>query len=313
MKIPRSMRNKKEQGAVLTLFAAGLMVFVAFLAFVVDIARAYNEQRKVQMAADASSLAALSTLGSSVNYDSVLGRVTSVANANNITTTEVTAVAPRCGVWASGSFTPASSGTCTSTANAVEVTVRRTLPVYFSEFIFRDSFLLEGRAVSYMPPSTGNCIRPFGIEEAALSSLNLANGSTFTVEGTQSAGNWGKIDLDGNSSSGTVYTSLMLNNLCNDAFTPGNWVSVGTGNAQISQVFDTILSDATPPLAWQNMVFAVTTDFPKGNGLVQIRRFMRVDLLAERGNGQGWSATLRVREIDAQPDSAVPGRRTLVE
>ncbi len=131
--------------------------------------------------------------------------------------------------------------------------------------------------------------------------------------GTQNSGNWGKIDLDGNSSSGTVYTSLMLNNLCDDSFAPGNWVSAGTGNAQISQVFQSLLSDTSPPLAWSNLVFAVTSDFPQGNGLVQIRRFMRVDVLSQRGNGQGWSLTMRVVQLDAQPDSRTPGRRQLVE
>ena len=309
-----SVRGKKaEQGVVLILLAAGLGLLMSFLIFTVDIARAYTEKRKLQMIADAASLAALNRLGVDVSFEGILARVLSVAHANGVTFEEAAAVVPRCGVWSSAGFAPAPSGVCDEVSNSVEVTIQRSLPLYFPRLLAKESLMLEGRSISYLPPSPHNCIRPFGIEESALISRNVVEGGTFTVNGTQSSGNWGKIDLDGNSSSGTVYTQLMLNNLCDDQFAPGNWVSAGTGNAQISQVFQTIHQDITPPLAGQNMVFAVTSDFPPGNGQVQIRRFMRVDLVSQRGTGQGWSATFRIVQMVAQPDDTATRRRQLVE
>ena len=305
--------SHSERGVVLVLVATGLALLFVFLVFAADIARAFCERRMIQIAADVTSLSAVNALGEGVNYDLVLERVVGVAAVNGVSVEEVIAEAPRCGSWTGGTFTAGLRRGCTSGENAVEVTVRRSMPLYFPNWFSQDAMVLEARAIAHRPPAPKNCIRPFGIEESALTAANIPVGGTFTIQGTQGAGNWGKIDLDGNSSSGTVYSGLMLGNQCDDAFAPGNWVSAGTGNAQIAQVFQTMLSDATPPLAWQNVVFAVTSDFPQGNGVVQIRRFMRVDLLGQRGNGQGWSATLRLLELDAQPDSATTRRRHLVE
>lgn len=313
MSVYVNKNSYRERGVVLVLFAAGLPICLAFLVFAVDVGRAYSERRRIQVVADAAALAALTKLGSGVTYDGVMARITSVANANGVATSEITGIGPRCGTWLGGVFTPAATGVCEVASNSVEVTIRRQLNFYFPALMSADTLLLEGRAVGYIPPSQGNCIRPFGIEESTLVGRGLVEGNTFTVRGTQSSGNWGKIDLDGNSSSGTVYTQLMLNNLCNQAIAAGNWVSAGTGNAQISQVFQTLLGDTTPPYAWQNMVFAVTSDFPNGNGLVQIRRFVRVDLVSQRGNGQGWSATMRIVQLNARPDSSTPQKRQLVE
>jgi hypothetical protein len=305
--------GERERGVVLVLFVGCMGLCMAFLVFAADIARVLCEKRKLQMVADIAALSALNRLGDDTSYARVFERVVSVASLNGFTATEVTEIRPRCGTWTAGIFVRTAADVCDDRTNSVEVTVRRRLPLFFPDWFSRDSVLLEGRAVSYQPPSVRNCIRPFGIEESALSEMQLSNGSIFTISGTQSSGNWGKIDLDGNSSSGTVYTDLMLNNLCSDAFTAGNWVSAGTGNAQISQVFQTLLSDQIPPLAGSNLVLAVTSDFPRGNGVVQIRRFMRVDILAERGSGQGWSSTMRVVELDAQPDSTTQQTRQLVQ
>ena len=105
----------------------------------------------------------------------------------------------------------------------------------------------------------------------------------------------------------------MLHNLCDEQIAAGNSVSSGTGNAAIEQVFETILNDTTTPLASQNMVFAITTDFGVGNSLVQILRFIRVDLLSQEGNGQKWRATFKIVELDTQPDSLDQPTRQLVQ
>lgn len=311
MKVALAM--SKERGAVVVLFAAGLATFLVFLVFVVDIARILVEKRAIQNMADILSLGALHRLGAGASYALVEERVVALAEANGVGYTEVTAQRPRCGVWLSGAFVPHASEECDRTTTAIEVTVRRDVPLIFQYWLPGEGMSIVARAVGYLPPTQSNCIRPFGIEESALSAAGVSQGGTFTIRGTQGAGNWGKIDLDGNSSSGTVYTGLMLDNQCDAAFAAGNWVSAGTGNAQISNVFETMLGDSTPPFAWQNLVFAVTSDFPQGNGLVQIRRFMRVDLVSQRGTGQGWMATVRVMQLNAEPDPAPSRKRELVE
>lgn len=308
------MEHQSHRGFILVLCSILMTLLVTFLAFSIDLAKAYYERRNLQIAADAASLAASNMLGPTINYSTILATITSVANANAVTAAEVTHVQPRCGVWDSNTFVPQSANVCDRASTAVEVTIHRSVAASFGRIVGINDIKISARSVSYKPLyERGNCIRPFGIEESFLSSLRMSEGSTFTVGGTQESGNWGKIDLNGNSSSGQAYTDLMLSSLCDEAIAAGSWVSVGTGNAQIWQVFDTLLRDATPPFAWQNMIFAVTTDFPNGNGLVQLLRFIRVDLVSQRGSGQNWAATFRIIDLETDPETKNPPIRKLME
>lgn len=287
---------------------------LAFFAFALDSVNLCAEHRRLQISADALSIAGAGALGPSADYSSVAALISNVARANNVTGQEMSNPAPRCGIWQNGTFLPRTDGLCDKTSTAVEVTLKRPVSASFAQFLAFPSVTISTRAVTYRPTFTpGNCIRPFGVENSYLSKLNLTNGTTFTVNGTQGPGNWGKIDLYGNASSGTEYTNLMLNNLCDDQIAAGKIVSVGTGNAKISDVFQTLLSDSTPPYAWHGMVFAVTTDFPNGNGVVQILRFIRVDLVSQQGNGQNWAATLRITDLNAEPDPRTPPARVLMQ
>jgi len=306
--------TERERGFAILLVSMFLVVLLAFLAFSMDLARVYDERQQIQIAADAASLAAVNVLGAGVDYASVLATITSIAQANSVLGEEVAEVKPRCGTWSDGQFHPQQEGVCDGDTTAVNVTIRRKVPTSFSGLSRLSGSTVVASAVSYKPLSIpGNCIRPFGVEASFLAELNVQPGGTFTLNGTQESGNWGKIDLDGNSSSGQQYTSLMLNNLCDEAIVEGNDVSVGTGNAQIRQVFDTLLMDSTPPYAHQGMVFAVTTDFPAGNGIVKLLKFIRVDLVSQRSNGQGWQGTFRVVDLDAEPESKDPPKRLLME
>lgn len=306
--------HSSESGFVLVLFCLLLSSIIGFLAFAIDLSRLYSERRGLQIAADAISFAGATALGPSADYPSVAASVSYIADANSITDAEVNATPPRCGIWQSGIFVPQIAGTCDQTSTAVEVNLSRSVPTSFASFFVPGPTSISVRSVTYRPTFTpGNCIRPFGVEDSYLSRLQLSEGQTFTVNGTQGPGNWGKIDLYGNASSGAEYSNLMLNNVCDDQIAAGASVSVGTGNAQISDVFSTILSDSTPPYAWHGMVFAVTTDFPNGNGVVEILRFIRVDLIAQQGNGQNWSATLKITDLTAEPDPRDPPLRQLME
>jgi len=295
-----------------------LLVFVAILmmslAFAIDIGRAHDQQRQIQIAADAASLAALGSIDASSSYSSVLATVTTIGQANGVSTQEIMTTPPRCGVWNQGTFVPHQASQCDSSSTAVEVSVSRSLPTHFARILHKDHFSLSARAVSYRaPPMNGSCIRPFGVENSYLSRLNLPAGGTFSVQGTQGSGNWGKLDIGGNMSSGTQYTAMMTNNVCDPSVAVGNSISVGTGNAQIDQVFQTLLADSTPPFAAQNMIIAVTTDFGNGNSAVQINRFIKVDLLSQFGSGSRWQATFRLVEWDATPEPPSQPIRQLVK
>jgi hypothetical protein len=104
----------------------------------------------------------------------------------------------------------------------------------------------------------------------------------------------------------------MLTNLCDEEIAPGKYVSTGTGNARIEEVFQALLEDMSPPFAASNMVLAVTSEFGNGNSQVQIQRFIKVDLLSQEGAGSNWQASFRIVEWDAQPDLPTqPSRRLM--
>lgn len=315
MNMRENHSNRRENGVVIVFFCFVAALLISFLAYSVDMGNGYYEKRKIQIAADAASMAALSVLGSSTNYSTVLSKVTAIANANNVTTAEVTQVHPRCGIWSGTAFTPQAIDTCNATTNAVKVTVSRVVAANFAKIFNRSQFNPVAASISYIPASTaGNCIRPFGVEQSFISTLNLQPGNTFVVSGTQSSGNWGKLDINGNASSATQYTAAMLNDICDASIAIGSLISAGTGNSAISSVFQSILNGTTPPLASQGMIFAVTTDFPNGNsGTVQIIKFIKVDLVSQSGSGQGWQATFRLIDLNAVPKSSTPAARQLVQ
>jgi Flp pilus assembly protein TadG len=304
---------QEDSGFVLFMFMVITAVLLTSVAFTVDMGRAYDEQRQLQIVADSAALAAVSALGSGTSYTRILSIVAAIAEANGATIDEIMENEPLCGTWEEGEFIQSNGRSCPSSANAVEVNIKRTVPTRFAQLMNQHSMTLRASAVAYLPPPEGgNCIRPFGIEESHLETLNVSEGDTFSVSGSQGMGNWGKIDLGGNASSGKEYTQLMLTKLCNEAIAPGNFVSSGTGNAQINQVFQALLEDTTPPLAASNMVFAVTSDFGSGNSQVQIQRFVKVNLLSQEGSGSKWRANFQVVEWDTQPDPPVsPSRRLM--
>lgn len=310
----RQYLESQERGIVMVLFSMFLVILCSFLAFSVDLGHSYNERHKMQVAADSASLAGLNALVAGTTYDHVLQAIISNGSYNEVSSSEITATRPRCGIWNQDTFIPQTEGECDNTSTAVEVTIRRSLPTGIGSLFGLAPSTIETRAIGYKPLyRPGKCIRPFGIENSYFSQLNVSIGSTFTVDGSQSAGNWGKLDINTNASSGAAFTEAMLSNICDDSIVPGSYVSAGTGNAQISQVFQTLLADTTLPLASQSMVFAITSDFPNGNGQVQLLKFIRVDLLSQRGSGQNWQATLRAVDLDAEPEHTIPPDRELMQ
>jgi hypothetical protein len=314
MAIHASRTDNPCSGFVVFIFMLTLSVLLTSLAFAVDVGRAHEQRQQLQNVADAAALAAVGTLGVDTDYPRMMSVVTSIAVANGASVDEIIAIEPRCGIWEDGMFKAGGFHSCTSSMNAVEVSVTRSVPTAFARLMSQGSFQIRTSAIAYNPPPIGgSCIRPFGIEQSALENVRGFTGETFSVAGTQEVGNWGKLDIIGNSSSGVEYTRLMLTNLCDESITAGGYVSSGTGSAQIDQVFQSLLDDTTPPLAARNMVFAVTPDARRGNSTVQILRFIKVDFLGHGGSGPRWRADFRIVEWDAQPDPPVQPTRRLVK
>lgn len=314
MNIHTSRMKDPCSGFVVFVLMLTLSVLLTSMVFAIDVGRAHDQRRQLQNVADATALAAAGALGPDTDYTTMVSVVTAIGRANGATVEEILAIEPRCGLWEDGKFTAGGFHSCTSSMNAVEVSVTRSVPTTFARLLNQDAFQIRTSAVAYKPPPiAGSCIRPFGIEQSALDNVQGFAGENFSVGGTQEVGNWGKLDIIGNSSSGVEYTRLMLTNLCDEAIKAGGYVSSGTGSAQIDQVFQSLLADTSPPLASRNMVFAVTPDARRGNSTVQILRFIKVDLLGHSGNGPRWRADFRIVEWDAQPDPPVQPTRRLVQ
>jgi hypothetical protein len=314
MAVRASKTESTCSGFVAFIFMLTLSVLLTSMVFAVDIGRAHDQRRQLQNVVDAAALAAVGALGPDTDYTKMVSVITEIARANGATVEEILAIEPRCGMWDEGTFIAGGVHSCSSSMNAVEVSVNRSFPTTFARLLNQESFQFRTSAVAYKPaPSGGNCIRPFGIEQSTLDNVQGVTGEAFSVGGTQEVGNWGKLDIIGNSSSGVEYTRLMMTNLCDEAIATGGYVSSGTGSAQIDQVFQSLLQDTAPPFAWRNMVLAVTSDAKRGNSTVQILRFVKVDLLGHSGSGPRWRADFRVVEWDAQPDPPTQVTRRLVK
>jgi hypothetical protein len=314
MAIHASHTKSPCSGFVAFIFMLTLSLLLTSMVFAVDVGRAHDQRRQLQNIADAAALAAVGALGDDTTYTKMLSVVTSIALANGATEHEIMAIEPRCGTWEDGVFTAGGVHSCTNSMNAVEVSVTRSVPTTFAHLFNQEPFQFRTSAVAYKPaPMGGGCIRPFGIEESALENVRRFTGETFSVGGTQEVGNWGKLDIIGNSSSGVEYARQMLTNLCDEAIATGGFVSSGTGSAQIDQVFQSLLEDTSPPLASRNMVLALTSDARRGNSTLQILGFVKVDLLGHSGSGPRWRADFRVVEWDTQPDPPAQVTRRLVK
>lgn len=302
----------RESGLVVFFLMLFTTILLTTTAFTVDSARAYDEHRKLQIAADAAALASVNALGSDSSYSSLRSVVDSVAQANGISPTELQDVTTRCGTWNAQTFTLEANDTCDPSSTAVEVMLQRTLSFGLSNIVNKPSFNVTARSVGYLPPPQGSCIRPFGIEESLLLNENIQEGDTFSISVTN-GGNWGKLDIGGNASSGQTYTELMTTNACDEAIEIGSFVSPGTGFAEVRQVFDAIAEDPNQPDAERNMIFAAISDMDNGNHDVEIRRFIKVDFISQEGNGSNWTALFRLVEWDAEPEPAIYPTRQLVQ
>jgi hypothetical protein len=140
---------------------------------------------------------------------------------------------------------------------------------------------------------------PLGVDGVSNQSpiAGVSVGGMFNL-GVAGAGNWGKLDIGGNMSSGTNFEDAMLNGTCSRTATVGSTVSVGTGfGGSLDHVMDQVLLS---PVA-NGMVISVTSRFPNGNGTVQIREFIKVAFKGSTGSGGNWRGQFQILERNVTP------------
>lgn len=307
-----------------------LFLLAVCAAFTIDLGLTYHEQRRIEFAADAAAQAAAALLipGTTFNDDDVEAEAYLVAAANNVEAAEVQSV--ECGVWQAGTFVACGScgngnqdntndtngnghgngngnggggggGSCSSVcsecnngATAVRVTTNRAVPTVFAPVMGITSFNPVESAVA-ASNALENCVRPFGIWEDLLT--GLVAGDTVKVS-NQSPGNWGKLDICHQMSSGSAFLDAMLNGVCCNETTIGDDVETGTGfGGSISHVFDDVINAGKQ----NGMIFEVNSQFNNGNSIVGIRNFIKVNLVSNHGNGKNWSVELEIVEYPTTP------------
>lgn len=306
--------SPQADGGFVLLFCTFLIVVLfAITALVFDFGRALVERHRISIASDAASIAALNVLGPGTSYNAVLSEVYSIVQFNNVLPGEILSV--RCGTWSGGNFTPQAAGVCNGSSNSVQVESRRVVPTFFARLIGVADLSPRVSALAHVTGvSAGACIRPFGVESSYFNGLYSPNGiqigQTFTVGGHQSAGNWGKIDINGNTPDD--WQGNMLNDQCDPLIQLGAIFQGDTGFSQVRQVFNAIAQDQTPPPASVGMIIALTSDFPNGgSGNVTLHEFIKVDFLSHSGNGQNWQGQFRLVERNVAPPPP-PGGGTAI-
>ncbi len=160
-------RSSSEQGAIFIHVAIGLLVLLAFLAFVIDYGTLWVSRSQAQAAADAGALAGAHALA----FDSATDKSD---RARNVAWNAAT----RNSVWgASPSAVPASpydGAPCTDEPDeCIRVDVYRngtnssgSVPTFFANLFGRSSQGVRAMAVAYVgSANTSDCLKPFAIPD----------------------------------------------------------------------------------------------------------------------------------------------------
>jgi len=283
--------RNNSSGAVLVLVSLFMAAAFGFAALVVDVGNAYLEDRRIQYGSDAAAMAGARIIEENfpADLDLVLAVAEEVAFANGITVEELQSGSGiQLGEWNGSEFTayqtPYTSGQ-SSTVNAVLVGARRQADTFFSKIYNVSSLPVFRHGIASTPlEQDQSCLKPFGLEFTGLpDSENIIWGETMIPVGVNSPGNWGKLNIGGNMSSGTNFENAMLNNVCNEADSPfayvGDEVQTAPGFAgTVRSVFEDLLAD--PDTSKRRMVFPVVTEFGNGSSWVEILSFLELELIS---------------------------------
>ena len=288
-------------GTVLVMFAIMLVVLCGAAALTVDLGNTRDQSRLAQNAVDAAALAGARLVGRTPD-DELAQEARALAQANGLT--ENDGVIVLCGRWQGGAFAACDSGgggaaclSCSdSSANAVRVSARRQVGMVFAQLLGVEQLAPAVEATAMMPILVLNyCMRPFGVELRALDGVN--EGDLFTV-GSDAPGNWGKLDIGGNMSSGTNFENAMVNGICNADVALGASIETGTGfGGSIRNVMNEVVQQGSE----NGMVIGLVSPFPNGNGQVTLEEFITVDYVRQSNSGGNWQGTFRLVERNTAP------------
>lgn len=298
-------------GFVLVFFSFCLFVMFCLCALVLDIGDAFFNKHRIQLGADIAAVASAAKL----RTGGWLSAAETFAELNEVDSeTEIDSIEPGCFDSAATppSFSPLDSfstenpgppitAACPSPQKlAVRVRSHRQVPAFFGKISGVSSLRPAVTAVAVLPESSSkNCIRPFGVEQGLLDGLETGDG--FTT-GDPDPGNWGKLNIGGNMSSGNRFEEAMLSDTCDESVEVGSRILTGTGfGGPINKVFDTLTLPKNYSKS-QGMIIPVTSPFPNGRSdTVEILEFIKVDFVSQTGSGNNWRGTFRIVARNVAP------------
>ncbi len=189
-----ALRNGPRQGSIFVVTVLVMVILVCFMAFALDIGHISNATAELQNAADAAARAG--ARGLYKGPDEARAAAVEYAARNSMASESVTISARdvEIGIWDAENalFTLT---TDMSLANAVRVTCRGSLGLYFARTFGNVNKDLEVRAVAQMTPKI--CGGFVGIDEAYLGSLSNSYSSGVGSYSSQTPGNEGDICSNG--------------------------------------------------------------------------------------------------------------------
>jgi Flp pilus assembly protein TadG len=320
----QSRWKREERGTTIVLVVVAMVALLGFAALSVDISHLYQQQRDIQSATDAASLAASALITNPTPADSVIiQEAVNLAAANGISASEISASSisnsgtVQLGEWDGSSFTAG-----TKPYNAVRVPAKRTVNLFFGPVVGLKKKVTAVHSVAINGNKTdsfggnGYGSISFGLD---LSMLDQPLGSIVTIDKSNSgggAGNFGQLD----------FSSLNKNNSWSDNMYPGCNCTLAIGdqvgtipgkNGGCPECTDTGFSErlASNPYA----IMPVIGNWPNGNsGNATIVGFVGVKIISVTGPGN-WSVTFQIVPIgvgggtNGVPITTAFGPRELVQ
>lgn len=265
-----------------------LTTFFAMAAISVDLGLVRLEQRRLSLAVDSAALAGVALLREAdMPIELILQESQQIAQANAVESTETTTLNSQVGFWNPVTRLFHSSEELPGWVdyNAVNVQSTRQLPLRFAPVMGVSSLRPSVQATAVIGGANHvTCMVPFAVDKDVL--IGKQYGDRLDI-GRNSPGNWGKLDIGGNMSSGSSFLDAMENGVCLEEFSIGDLISPGTGFAQVRQGWERRLRKN--PYA----ILSVVEDFPDGNSEpVVIQGFFIARLISQGNGGSNWTGEI---------------------
>ena len=320
-------RSEREIASAFVLTTIMLAVLCGFAAMAFDLGRTYVRKRQMFFAADAGTIAGVAKLIPTITDPSGVAAMVADAEAEAASIAATNGLASPDIVIESGNWNPANNPKFDDYPTDPSVDPYNAIKISGASEV--DSVFAQVIGVSALFPSVDSiavgesniiCMKPFGVEIDTLEpgGVPLQPGDKFEVSGQSEAGNWGKLDIGGNMSSGNNFEDAMLGSgACDAGIGIGNSMEPGTGfGGPIGQIFDDIIAD--PDYSVREMTLAVVDNFVQGNHPVVLMNFLRARLTptycCNYDGGAGFEAEFEVIEYPVDPGTlGGSGQRVLVQ